>query len=83
MAGAVGILAALIAVGGSLGIVLAGPIVNALNWHWLFWLPGIATVIAAIGAVLSVPQSPTAARARSAGCPRCCCPAGWWRCWWR
>jgi EmrB/QacA subfamily drug resistance transporter len=58
VAGAVGILAALTAVGGSLGIVLAGPIVNALNWHWLFWLPGIVTVIAAAGAVLFVPQSP-------------------------
>ena len=58
VAGAVGILAALTAVGGSLGIVLAGPIVDALNWHWLFWLPGIATMIAAIGAVLFVPQSP-------------------------
>jgi EmrB/QacA subfamily drug resistance transporter len=58
VAGAVGVLAALIAVGGSLGIVLAGPIVNALNWHWLFWLPGIATVAAAAGAVLFVPQSP-------------------------
>jgi EmrB/QacA subfamily drug resistance transporter len=58
VAGAVGVLAALTAVGGSLGIVLAGPIVNALNWHWLFWLPGIATVIAAVGAVLFVPQSP-------------------------
>ncbi len=58
VAGAVGILAALTAVGGSLGIVLAGPIVNALNWHWLFWLPGIATMVAAVGAVLFVPQSP-------------------------
>jgi len=58
VAGAVGILAALTAVGGSVGIVLAGPIVNALDWHWLFWLPGIATVIAAAGAVLFVPQSP-------------------------
>jgi EmrB/QacA subfamily drug resistance transporter len=56
--GAVGILAALTAVGGSLGIVLAGPIVNALNWRWLFWLPVIVTVIAAVGAVLFVPQSP-------------------------
>jgi EmrB/QacA subfamily drug resistance transporter len=59
VAGAIGILAALTAVGGSLGIVLAGPLVNALNWHWLFWLPGIATVIAAVGAVLFIPQSPT------------------------
>jgi EmrB/QacA subfamily drug resistance transporter len=58
VAGAVGILAALTAVGGSLGIVLAGPIVNALNWHWLFWLPAIVTAIAAAGAIAFVPQSP-------------------------
>src|ERR1700729_182364 len=58
VAGTVGVLAALLAVGGSLGIVLAGPIVNALNWRWLFWLPAIVTVIATVGAVLFVPQSP-------------------------
>jgi EmrB/QacA subfamily drug resistance transporter len=57
VAGAVGILAALTAVGGSLGIVLAGPIVEALSWRWLFWLPGILTALAAVGAVLFVPQS--------------------------
>src|ERR1700744_5128141 len=62
VAGAVGILAALTAVGGSLGIVLAGPIVGALDWHWLFWLPGIATVIAAVGSVLFIPQSPVRGR---------------------
>ncbi|HEY3749042.1 MAG TPA: MFS transporter [Pseudonocardiaceae bacterium] len=54
---AVGIIAALTAVGAGLGIVLAGPIVNALNWHWLFWLPMILTVIAAVCAVLFVPES--------------------------
>jgi EmrB/QacA subfamily drug resistance transporter len=63
VAGAVGILAALTAVGGSLGIVAAGPIVGALGWRWLFWLPAILTAIAAAGAVLFVPQS----RVRSPG----------------
>jgi EmrB/QacA subfamily drug resistance transporter len=56
--GAVGILASLTAVGAGLGIVLAGPIVNALDYHWLFWLPMILTVIAAVCAVLFVPESP-------------------------
>ena len=56
--GAVGILAALTAVGGGVGLVLAGPITNALNWHWLFWLPMILTVVAAVGAALFVPESP-------------------------
>src|ERR1700753_1992236 len=62
VAGAVGILAALTAVGGSLGIVLAGPIVDALGWRWLFWLPGILTVIAAAGAALYITQALTPAR---------------------
>ncbi len=56
--GAVGILAALTAVGGGLGIVLAGPIVDALGWRWLFWLPALLTAVAAVGAVLFVPESP-------------------------
>ena len=58
MAGAVGVLAALTAVGAGLGIVLAGPIVNALDYHWLFWLPLILTVVASVAAVAFVPESP-------------------------
>jgi EmrB/QacA subfamily drug resistance transporter len=58
VAGAVGVLAALTAVGAGLGIVLAGPIVDALDYHWLFWLPLILTVVAAVSAVLFVPESP-------------------------
>ncbi len=56
--GAVGALASLTAVGAGLGIVLAGPIVDALDYHWLFWLPLILTVVAAVSAVLFVPESP-------------------------
>ncbi len=58
VAGAVGAIAALTAVGAGLGIVLAGPIVSLLNYHWLFWLPMILTIIAAVSAVLFVPESP-------------------------
>jgi EmrB/QacA subfamily drug resistance transporter len=56
--GAVGSLASLTAVGAGLGIVLAGPIVNALGWRWLFWLPMIATVAAAAAAMAFIPESP-------------------------
>jgi MFS family permease len=56
--GAVGTLASLTAVGAGLGIVLAGPIVDVLDYHWLFWLPMILTIIAAVSAVLLVPESP-------------------------
>jgi EmrB/QacA subfamily drug resistance transporter len=58
VAGAVGAIASLTAVGAGLGIVLAGPIVEALNYHWLFWFPLILTVIAAVAAVLFIPESP-------------------------
>ena len=43
VAGALGISAALLAVGGGIGLVIAGPIVEALSYHWLFWLPMILT----------------------------------------
>jgi EmrB/QacA subfamily drug resistance transporter len=58
VAGAVGSLASLSAVGAGLGIVLAGPIVSALGWRYLFWLPMIVTVVAAVAAVLVIPESP-------------------------
>ncbi|HJY70826.1 MAG TPA: MFS transporter, partial [Streptosporangiaceae bacterium] len=58
VAGAVGVIAALTAVGAGLGIVLAGPIVKALDYHWLFWLPLILTVAAAVSAIVFVPEAP-------------------------
>ena len=64
VAGAVGTSAALLAVGGGFGLVLAGPIVNALGYHWLFWLPMIMTLVAAIAAHLFVPESPERAPGR-------------------
>ncbi|HEY3482744.1 MAG TPA: MFS transporter [Streptomyces sp.] len=58
LSGAVGAIASLSAVGAGLGIVLAGPIVNALDYHWLFWLPMILTIAAAVAAWVFVPESP-------------------------
>jgi EmrB/QacA subfamily drug resistance transporter len=58
VAGAVGVIAALAAAGAGLGIVLAGPIVQALNYHWLFWIPAIILGGATVAAKLIVPESP-------------------------
>jgi EmrB/QacA subfamily drug resistance transporter len=58
VAGAVGTSAALLAVGGGVGLVLAGPVVDALSYHWLFWLPMGMTLLAAIAAAVFVPESP-------------------------
>src|ERR1700761_5493255 len=63
VAGAVGVIAARAAAGAGLGIVLAGPIVDALNFHWLFWIPMIILVVSAVAAHVVVPES----RVRTAG----------------
>jgi EmrB/QacA subfamily drug resistance transporter len=72
----ISIAAALTAVGGGAGIVLAGPIVEALNFHWLFWIPAIVVAGAAIAAFLVVPESPTRASGRIAFLPAALL-AGW------
>jgi MFS family permease len=56
--GAVGAMSALLGVGGGAGVVLAGPIVQNLSIHYLFWLPLIALVPVAIAVHLFVPESP-------------------------
>jgi EmrB/QacA subfamily drug resistance transporter len=58
IAPAIGTISAVIAVGGGLGIVLAGPIVDGLGYAWLFLIPAIAVVAAALAAERLVPESP-------------------------
>jgi EmrB/QacA subfamily drug resistance transporter len=67
--GAVGVVAALAAVGAGLGIVIAGPIVSALDYHWLFWLPLILTAITAVCAIALVPESEVRAPGRISWLP--------------
>lgn len=54
----VGLLSAIFGVGAGVGIVAAGPIVDHLSWHWLFWLPLVLVVIALIGAIFGMKESP-------------------------
>ncbi len=54
----IALISALVGIGGGLGIVLAGPIVQNLNYHWLFWLPLLAIVPAAVVTMLIIPESP-------------------------
>jgi len=58
VASGIALISAILGIGGGLGIVLAGPIVDALSYHWLFWLPLVLVVVATIGTVLFVPESP-------------------------
>jgi EmrB/QacA subfamily drug resistance transporter len=58
VAGAVGVLSALAAAGVGLGLVLAGPVVTNLSYRWLFWIPALLLVVAAVTAHVVVPESP-------------------------
>jgi EmrB/QacA subfamily drug resistance transporter len=58
VAGAIGVISALAGVGGGLGIVLAGPIVDHLSYHWLFWLPLVPLIPATVAIHMFVPESP-------------------------
>jgi EmrB/QacA subfamily drug resistance transporter len=53
----IGLLSAIFGVGGGIGIVAAGPIVQSLNWHWLFWFPAALIIIALLGAIFGMPES--------------------------
>jgi EmrB/QacA subfamily drug resistance transporter len=54
----VGMLSAIFGIGGGLGIVLSGPIVDHFSWQWLFWFPLVLVVIGLLGAIFGVPESP-------------------------
>jgi len=54
----IAMISAIMGIGGGLGIVLAGPIVQHLSYHWLFWFPLIAVLVALAGIAAFVPESP-------------------------
>ena len=58
LASAIGTIAAMTAVGGGAGLIIAGPILQGLGLHWLFWIPFIMTSIAAVLTYFLVPESP-------------------------
>jgi EmrB/QacA subfamily drug resistance transporter len=58
VAGSIGLLSAILGVGAGVGIVLSGVIVEHLNYHWLFWIPLVATIIAAVATWRFIPESP-------------------------
>jgi EmrB/QacA subfamily drug resistance transporter len=54
----IAMISAILGIGGGLGIVLAGPIVEHFSYHWLFWMPLVVVVAAAVMTHLFVPESP-------------------------
>jgi EmrB/QacA subfamily drug resistance transporter len=54
----VGAVSAVFAVGGSLGLVLSGVIVDHASWRWIFGIGAVAVAAAVVLVYLFVPESP-------------------------
>ena len=69
VAEAIGVLSAILGVGLGAGIVLAGPLIEHLSYHWLFWIPLVLSSGATVATLAFVPESPvrTAGRVNWAG----------------
>jgi EmrB/QacA subfamily drug resistance transporter len=60
----IALISAILGIGGGLGIVLAGPIIEHFSYHWLFWFPLGAVIVATVGIIVFVPESPVKTRGR-------------------
>jgi EmrB/QacA subfamily drug resistance transporter len=58
VASGIALISAILGIGGGLGIVLAGPVVETLGYHYLFWIPFVLVVITTVATVFFVPESP-------------------------
>lgn len=57
VAGSIGLMSAILGIGGGMGLVVGGLIDEHLNWHWLFWIPLPAMVVAAVCTWRYIPES--------------------------
>jgi len=64
VAGSIGFLSAVLGIGAGAGILAGGLIVEHLDWQWLFWMPLVVIVAAAIGTWRFVPESPVRVQGR-------------------
>jgi MFS family permease len=51
-------MSAIAGIGGGLGLVLGGVLVDTVSYHWLFWFPLMGIVVATAGILAFVPESP-------------------------
>jgi EmrB/QacA subfamily drug resistance transporter len=58
VAGSIGLMSSILGVGGGVGVVTGGLIVQKLSWQWLFWIPLLTTVLAAVCTWRFIPESP-------------------------
>jgi EmrB/QacA subfamily drug resistance transporter len=58
IAGSIGLMSAILGIGGGIGILVGALIVEHLSWEWIFWLPLPVIVVAAFCTWRFVPESP-------------------------
>jgi MFS family permease len=63
VSGSIGLMSAILGIGGGFGLLIGGLIAEHLNWHWLFWIPLAAMIVGAACAWRLIPES----RVRASG----------------
>jgi EmrB/QacA subfamily drug resistance transporter len=58
VAAGIGLISATFGIGGGVGLVAAGLIVDHLPYEWIFWIALFVTILALIATLLFVPESP-------------------------
>jgi EmrB/QacA subfamily drug resistance transporter len=62
--GAIGLLSSMLSIGGSIGLVIGGLVVEHLGWHALFWVPLAVTLVGLVVIWRWIPESPVRAPGR-------------------
>jgi len=75
-----GILSSLFGVGAGLGVVITGPILDHLSYHWLFWIPFAGMVVAMLAALPLCPSHPSGPQGMSTGSAQQGSRRGWLPC---
>ncbi len=60
----IGLISATAGIGGGLGLILGGLILDNASYHWIFWMGAATAVVAALAAHFLVPESPNRTPAR-------------------
>jgi MFS family permease len=63
VSGSIGLMSAILGIGGGFGLLIGGLIAEHLNWHWLFWIPLAAMLAGAACTWRFIPES----RVRASG----------------
>jgi EmrB/QacA subfamily drug resistance transporter len=58
VAASIGIVSAITGIGGGVGLVLGGVIVDSASWHWIFWMSLAITLVALAATWRLIPESP-------------------------